>query len=156
MTTNGSHRATDLPGLRWNLRLPGFIVLLTAILVHTLMGAILCVSARPLLTVPTAIPLTYLSRGGAALAYLLVAWAALEGLRRPGRIGLYLTIPQMALFYAATISAVIAVVTSTYPDGVARHGSFIFVDHALTIVFALAHGAAIVVYHGSRWTTPRS
>lgn len=134
-----------------NYKLPGFSVLITAIIMHLIFGVVLILSPHLILTTPTSFALHYLTQDGAGLAYLAAAVLGLWGLSKPGK-GLVAMVPQMVLLYAAAIAAVSASLAGIYPDGTVVTSHFIFVDQLLVMLFALAHGWMVLVYHGrARW-----
>lgn len=139
-----------------NYRLPGFALLLVAIILHLIFGVVLILSPHLLLTTPTSFPLHYLTQDGAGLAYLVAAGLGWYGLWHAGK-GLIFMVPQMILLYAAAISAISATAAGVYPDGTQVTPDFIFTDQLLVMLFAIAHGWMVLVYHGrARWMQQES
>jgi hypothetical protein len=68
------------------------------------------------------------------------AWAVLRG----GKGGVILLIPQQVVLTLAAISAIGAMETSAFADGVIRPRAFLIADQAPAVLAALWHGCAML------------
>jgi hypothetical protein len=117
---------------------------------HVLWGFLLLVDAEAL----GATSLHAVSRLPRLLvASMLFAVAALAVVsvtrRRSSWVSLALVLPQQAVLSISAFSAIAAVVTSTYGDGVPRPWSFILADQAPVILTLVLHTIAVVQLHTS-------
>ncbi len=83
-----------------------------------------------------------------AILFAVAALAAVGvSLRGPRRLTLALLLPQQAVLSISAMSAVIAVITSRYGDGVPRPWYFILADQAPVILTMVLHTIAVVQLH---------
>jgi hypothetical protein len=84
----------------------------------------------------------------AAILFAVAAMAAVGvTLRGPRRLTLALLLPQQAILTISAMSAVVAVITSRYGDGVPRPWYFILADQAPVILTMVLHTIAVVQLH---------
>jgi hypothetical protein len=84
----------------------------------------------------------------AAILFAVAALAAVGvSLRGPRRLTLALLLPQQAVLTISAMSAVMAVISSRYGDGVPRPWYFILADQAPVILTMVLHTIAVIQLH---------
>jgi hypothetical protein len=90
----------------------------------------------------------------AAILFGVAAMAAVGVCRRgPRRVTLALLLPQQAVLSISAMSAITAVVSGRYGDGVPRPWYFILADQAPVILTMVLHTIAVVQLHLTRVPT---
>lgn len=126
-------------------------VLWVATAYHLLIGPILVVSPNSAhSTGPSALFSFFGDSMAAGIVTTVVGLVALAILLRNHADDLsgWLLTPQSFLLFIASISALVAIVSGQYPDGVERPSAFILTDQALVLLVTLFHAVAVLEIFG--------
>lgn len=112
-------------------------------LMHILWGLLLLANQGALHIAATSVLLKIVGSGHSdirAFAYIIAGCLPAVLLRWPGSVaGLLSVLPQQCLILMSGISAVVAITSGHYADGVVRDAPFIAMDQGIYIILAVLH-----------------
>ena len=125
--------------------LPGIWIFLYAILLHTIWGIVLLISADPLhvTAISGIVTLGFVSAPSAGVLFLFVAFLAYIGIVAPKPAGFFFLLPQQLVLTCAAFGALESIIAGSFADGVIRSTPFLMADQSPAVLIALLHTLAV-------------
>lgn len=123
-------------------------IILYAVLLHMAWGIALLVDVSAAnITALNGISKILGTSGLGILSLLVAVSAAVSTLLTDRPLGLVLVLPQQMLLVLSASSALEAIISGHFPDGVFRPAAFIFCDQLPAILIVILHTGAILELH---------